>query len=301
MAEPEWFDKDFYAILGVASTATPEEVTRAYRRLAKALHPDSGSGDAERFKEIATAYEVIGDAAKRAEYDAVRASQAGWGTRASRSDDGAARGPWRRRSAGSVFDDGMSDVLSDFFAQTVRRRLDVTLGVVIDLDDADRGARFEVTGPQGPVGVNVPAGVTSGARLKVAGKGERGDDGSVGDLYLEISIAADPRFERDGDDLRVKVQVPYWTCVLGGEIEVASLRGPVRVKVKAGTKDGAVLRMRGKGAARLGGGHGDLLANVSIEVPTQLTEEQSRAVSALGEAFGEGVVERKPKAKKGQR
>jgi molecular chaperone DnaJ len=319
--QAEWLEKDLYAVLGVAEDADPKAITRAYRKLARQLHPDTHPDDpaaGERFKEVTAAYDVIGDATKRAEYDEFRRAVAGgggWnghgGDGGRWSDDGGGR--WTRFEPGdadgggyawggfdastwTTFDDGDLDGLLGSVLGRVRatdaRRRGADLEAVLDLgfEDAVRGLTTEVT-VDGPAGVRtfkvrVPAGVEDGQRIRLAGKGGPGANGGPsGDLYAVVRVAAHPVFGRSGRDLTVDVPISWPDAVLGTEVDVPTLEGStVRVRVPAGTPHGRTLRVRGRGV-QTPKAAGDLLVGIRLTVPGELTEAQRQAVEAVAEAF----------------
>ncbi len=309
--QADWIEKDLYAVLGVAEDADSKAISRAYRKLARELHPDTHPDDpdaAERFKEVTAAYDVIGDATKRAEYDEFRRAVAAAGSRESEWTRG--DGAWTRFETGdgqawdgfdgstwtTVEGDGFEDLLGGLFGASGRRagavRRGPDLEAVLDLsfEDAIHGLTTEVTlsRPDGAhtFKVRVPAGVDDGQRIRLPGKGGPGSNGGPpGDLYAVVRVAPHPVFARRGRDLTVDAQISWPEAVLGTEIDVPTLDGPtVRVKVPAGTPHGRTLRVRGHGVAT-SKGKGDLLVGIRLTVPNDLTEEQRHAVEAVAEAF----------------
>jgi molecular chaperone DnaJ len=319
-AQADWLEKDLYALLGVAEDADGKTITRAYRQLARELHPDTHPDDPaaeERFKEITAAYDVIGDPDKRAEYDEFRRAVAG----------GARPGGWPGGGRGTGFDGGdngtwtwfrtgdpqgpngeswesftfdptdFDDLLGSMFGGGTRKRADsprrgADLEATLDLgfEDAVRGLTADVTinGPDGlrTFKVRVPAGVADGQRIRLPGKGGPGANGGPsGDLYAVVRVGQHPVFKRNGRDLTVEAPVSWPEAVLGTEIDVPTLDGPtVRVRVPAGTPHGRTLRVRGRGV-RTADGTGDLLVGIRVTVPDQLTDQQRSAVEAVAEAF----------------
>jgi molecular chaperone DnaJ len=313
--QADWLERDLYAMLGVAEDADSKTISRAYRTLARELHPDTHPDDpeaAERFKDVTAAYDVLGDATKRAEYDEFRRAVAGAG-RADRrgrtwtwsepgdfaGDDGQA---WTTfdGSTWTTFDPGsLDDLLSGVMGRASGRPATTWRGedleAVLDLsfEDAVHGLTTEVT-LNGPAGgqtfrVRVPAGVHDGQRIRLPGKGGPGANGGPpGDLYAVVRVAAHPLFSRSGLDLRVEAPIGWPDAVLGTEIDVPTLGGtPVRVRVPAGTPHGRTLRVRGRGV-RTEKGTGDLLVGIRLTVPNHITEEQRQAVQAVAEAFRAG-------------
>lgn len=315
--QADWLERDLYAVLGVAEDADQKTIGRAYRKLARDLHPDTHPDDpdaAERFKDVTSAYDVIGDTAKRAEYDEFRQAVAGARARdqAGRGRDGEA-GPWVRFGTGDPGDsagwftrggpswetldgDQFEDLLSSVLggagrgAPSGRRGHDLEAVLELDFEDAIHGLTTELslTGPDGarPFKVRVPAGVEHGQRIRLAGRGGAGANGGPpGDLYAVIRVAPHPVFGRRGLDLTVDAPISWPEAVLGSEVTVPTLDGaPVRVRVPAGTPAGRTLRVRGRGV-RTEKGNGDLLVRVRLTVPDQLTEEQRQAVEAVAASF----------------
>ena len=298
MAEAHWLERDFYADLGLTSTATADDVTKAYRKLAKQLHPDSASGDEARFKEIAAAYEVLGNEAKRAEYDALRSRGTTTG-----SFDGFDFSSFTNGSGFGGFSGDLSDLLGGLFSAQQRARLDVEVTLRVGLLEADAGGAVTISWQGEDRRVSLPAGVATGARLRVAGRGRKSESGAVGDLYLNVQVEDNAVFTRQGDDLVTESALAYWTCVNGGEVVIEGLRGPVTIKVPMGVQSGAVLRVKGQGMAKRGGGRGNLLVIVSVQVPKKLTASQREALVTLEAAFspksaeGNGAQAAKGRAK----
>jgi molecular chaperone DnaJ len=312
-AQADWLERDLYAVLGVAEDADKKTISRAYRKLARQLHPDTHPDDVEateRFKGVTAAYDVLGDENKRAEYDEFRRAVAGAG----RSDRGGQQtwgpsdggyfagdddGAWTTfdSSGWTTFDPGsLDDLLSSVVGRGGRGRATAWRGddleAVLDLsfEDAVRGLTTEVTlsRPDGSqtFKVRVPAGVDDGQRIRLSGKGGPGvNGGAPGDLYAVVRVAAHPVFGRNGLDLTVEAPISWPEAVLGTEIDVPTLSGsPVRVRVPAGTPHGRTLRVRGRGVGTVKA-TGDLLVGIRVTVPDQISAEQRQAVQAVAEAF----------------
>jgi molecular chaperone DnaJ len=362
MAEPqkEWFEKDYYATLGVDEKATNAEIRKAYRKLARELHPDANPGDTAaetRFKEVSSAYDVVGDEEKRARYDEVRRMGPIAG------GFGGARRPGPRGSGSDAgfnvgFDD-IGDLLGGLFGrgrqggatQSPRAHAgaDLEADLTLDFEDAVRGLettisltseascstcggsgsapgsapqRCEVCGGRGiqdenqglfsfsrpcaacggrgavitdpcptcrgtgsevrprDVKVRIPAGVKSGQKIRLKGRGAPGRAGGPpGDLFVHIRVGDHPLFGRSGKDLTIDVPITFAEAALGANVKVPTLDGePVAIRIPPGTASGKTFRLRGRGGA------GDLLATVVVAVPDSLTAEQRAAVEALAEA-----------------
>jgi molecular chaperone DnaJ len=353
--------RDLYGVLGVDRKASPEEIKKAYRKLARRYHPDTNPDDKqaeERFKEISAAYDVLGDPDKRKQYDR-------GGLFAGAGRPGGAGGP-------GGFDAGsFSDILSNLFGggagggtagrtsqrgPRAERGRDLEAEVSISFEQAIGGAQIPLTVPTsqmcntcrgtgakpgtapkvcprcqgrgiesqgqglfsisqpcsqcGGTGaiiedpcptchgagsvrtvkkyrVNIPAGVRDGSRVRLAGKGEPGRSGGpAGDLYVITHVSESPVFKRKGDHVEVEVPLTIPEAIRGAEVEVPTLSGRKTLRVPAGTKHGTVQRLRGEGPARLSGkGSGDIHYRFVIEVPANLSDEQSEAVEKLSEVM----------------
>ncbi|HEY2644826.1 MAG TPA: DnaJ C-terminal domain-containing protein [Galbitalea sp.] len=298
MASQDWFDKDFYKVLGVSKDVSDAELKKTYRKLARQYHPDSNAGDAKaeaRFKEISEAYSVLSDAEQRTEYDQVRAM--GSGARFTAGGGGqpggfedvfgnmfGQSGAGRRSYQQSGFEDllggmfgggGFGRTSGGFqgFGGPTRGR-DLAASTTLDFITAINGETISLTVSGGrPIKVKIPAGVNDGQKIRLKGKGEPSPDGGeTGDLVVTVSVRKHPVFERDGLNLRVDLPVTFVEAALGATVEVPTLGGePVRLRVAAGTPSGRVLRVKGRGVTT-SKGTGDLLASVHVAVPNHLSE-----------------------------
>ena len=294
--------RDYYKILGVARGASEKEIKQAYRKLARQYHPDVNPGDnaaQEKFKEINEAYEVLSDPEKRRKYDTLGTD---WRRYQQAPGSGGTGGfDWGRytrttggQGQGQPFGTGdFSDFFESIFgglggqrvrtggarpgAATERRGEDSEVEVEVSLQEAYNGARRLVTVGGERLEVSIPRGVATGSKVRLSGKGHMGlGGGPRGDLFLVISVADDPRFTREGDDLTVEVPVNLYDAVLGGEARVPVLDGTERiVRVPPGTGSGRKIRLRGLGMPHLrGDGAGDLYARVLVRVPTSLSDQE---------------------------
>jgi molecular chaperone DnaJ len=359
-------EKDLYAILGVARTASADEIRKAYRKLARAHHPDVNPGNREaeeRFKAVSEAYDVLGDAEKRKLYDefGMAGMQAGFDAQQARAQREQAA-EWRRRSAESQgfgryssFEDVLGDIFGPGGGSVEVRGADAESDLTIELLDAVRGLSTDLaiqreeacpacegsgadpatagdcpdchgsgrlrvgTGPMaftrtcprcGGAGriatghcptcggsgrrraserltVRIPAGVDTGSRVRVAGKGAPGSGGAPpGDLYIRVTVRPHPLLERRGDDLYMDLPVTVSETVLGATIEVPTPDGPVRVKVPALSQAGRQLRVKGRGVPHLrGGGRGDLYLRLVVHVPERASAAAADAARALDAAY----------------
>ncbi|MDY7085942.1 MAG: molecular chaperone DnaJ [Actinomycetota bacterium] len=376
MSSKDWLEKDFYAVLGVPKSAPTDEIKKAYRKLARDLHPDRNPGNREaeeKFKAASEAYDVLSDDKKRKEYDEMRSlfgsgafrrgARSGGGAQFDPSDlfggfsgAGAAGGGAGDRRFGGA---GFSDIFSSIFSGGgpgggaarrggPRRGRDVETEVTLDFAQAVKGTTLPLTlrsagecetchgngakpgtsprtcpqcagsglisrnqgsfsfsepcrdcqgagtivdqkcpecrGTGGvtknrTINVRFPAGVADGQRIRLSGRGEPGDRGGpAGDLYVQVSVRPDELFGRTGDDLTLVVPVTIAEAVLGTDLRVPTLDGPVTLRVPPGTPSGRKLRARGKGIMRKNGPPGDLIVTVDVQVPGGVTGEARDAL-----------------------
>lgn len=314
--------KDFYDTLGVARDASADDIKKAYRKLAMKYHPDRNPDDAaaeEKFKQVSEAYAVLSDDDKRKKYDTFGDSNfhqqfstedilrdfniddilsqfgmknSGWGFHG--GGDGGARGSRGRGGGGSSFFDmfsggGRGRPGPQQRPQPQPRGQDAEVPLTVSFHEAMNGAERSLTlqmdGEEITLKVRIPAGIESGKKLRVKGKGHRGP-GGPGDLYLLVNVAEDPRFTREGADLRTVAEVSPSTLLLGGKIDVETLDGTKVLRVAAGTSSDKVLRVRGAGAPTLGKAdqRGNLYVGLVVRVPAKLNEAQIAAAEALREA-----------------
>ncbi len=280
--------EDPYALLGVPKNASDDDIRRAFRKLAKELHPDLNPGDraaVERFKKVSAAYELLGDPEKRKRYDRGEIDAAGEPRRAYQQQ-GAAGGPfgWRGARPGGPVpeteDLGFSDIFSEIFggARGTRgarsgagiRGGDVRYTLEIDFLEAVTGARKRVTMPEGGMlDLTVPEGVTDGQVLRLKGKGGPGfRGGEPGDALVEIKVRPHPQFKRVGDDITIDLPISLDEAVLGGKVEVPTISGRVQLTIPKGTSSGRAFRLRGRGVRNVNTGTtGDQLVTVRIVLP----------------------------------
>ncbi len=318
MASQDWFDKDFYKVLGVSKGVTPAELKKAYRKLARKYHPDSNPGNAAaeaKFKELSEAHSVLGDPEQRKEYDAVRAmgggarfTAPGGGGQAGGFEDvfGGMFGGGSRQQSYTFQQGGFDDILGGMFGRGgaqpggfgnasggyrgsggPTRGRDVTASTTIDFITATQGDQISLQTQDGrPIKVKIPAGVADGQKIKLRGKGQPSPDGGeAGDIVLTVTVRRHPVFERDGLNLRVTVPVTFVEASLGATIEVPTLGGaPVKLRVAPGTPSGRVLRVKGRGVSTAKGS-GDLLAEVQVAVPSHLSPDAEEKLVAFAAAL----------------
>ncbi|MFA6111777.1 MAG: DnaJ C-terminal domain-containing protein [Candidatus Latescibacterota bacterium] len=296
--------RDYYSVLGVSRDATPDQIKRAYRRLARKHHPDlSKEPEAEaRFRAVSEAHEVLGDPEKRSAYDALGS---GW-------QAGQEFQPPPAGAAGRGWSDLTSDEaaqFSDFFAGLFggfpprrdqprsRRGQDQTALLRLGLQDCFTGVtrQLELSVPeldsQGrlvsrprTLKVRLPAGLTQGQQVRLAGQGGAGvNGGSAGDLFLEIDLEPHPYFRPEGRDIHVHLPVAPWEAALGARVSVPTLAGPVRMKVPPGSLGGKRLRLKGRGLP--GTPPGDAYFQIEIVTPPAATDEAKEAYAQMAKAF----------------
>ncbi|MGZ4530963.1 MAG: DnaJ C-terminal domain-containing protein [Mycobacteriaceae bacterium] len=308
--------RDFYEILGVSRGASQDEIQSAYRKLARAYHPDVNKDPAaeERFKDISEAYDVLSDPDQRRLYDAFGADfrrvpegvdPQTWARARAGASAGGSRGGWRsaapegdRFSSGNGFEGfgrdgvGVDEILEGLFGGRGRRSWGPIRGadqeseLTVTVEEAYTGGRrtLSLSGPSGSrtIDVTIPAGVTDGQRIRLAGQGGQGTGGAEqGDLYLVVRIAPHRRFRVEGRDVYVDLPLTPWEGALGASVPVKTPGGEASVKVPKGTSSGRRLRLRGRGLPNPRGKPGDLFAEVKIMVPTKLTKEEHQLFEEL--------------------
>jgi molecular chaperone DnaJ len=367
----EWFEKDYYGVLGVPKNASASEIKKAYRKLAQQFHPDANPGNAEaedRFKEISAAHDVLGDEEKRKSYDQVRemggaGGFGGFGPGGFGRQEGQGGFPGGAGGATYVNAEDLGDLFGGLFGNAGRGRgrpssrpqrgADLETDVRISFDEAMAGTTVpvKITGPAvcqtchgsgaaqatspttcpecggtGEIAVNqgyfsmaqpcrrcratgsiidtpcptckgggsvrrtrtfqvkIPAGVKDGARIRLAGRGEPGPaGGKAGDLFVRVNVQGHDLFGRKGDNLTLTLPVSFPEAALGAHVQVPTLNGPVTLKVPSGTPNGKTFRIRGKGAPKSKGGHGDLLVTTQVDVPARLSRSQKDLLRQLQE------------------
>ena len=378
MTKSDWANKDFYKVLGVAKDASAADIKKAYRKLARANHPDSKPGDKaaeDRFKTIAEAYDVLGDTDKRKQYDEMRAGfSGGFGPFAGSGRTGG-------QQPGQPFDindflggqgggGGFGDVFGTMFGgggtrtrqQASRRGADIETDATIGFTDAVEGVTVSLrlssdapcpdcsgTGARAgtmprvcpecegvgmvaasvggaftmnetcpachgrglvvddpcptchgsgrglsnrTIQARIPAGVKDGQRIRLRGKGASGERGGpAGDLFVNVKVSSHTVFGRRGDNLTLDVPVSFDEAALGADIKVPTLSGvPVTVKIPAGTPNGRIFRVRGRGVTRKDGHSADLLVTVQVQVPAVLNDKARDAVTAYQQATAGGDI-----------
>lgn len=275
--------RDYYTVLGVSRDASDAELKRAFRELARQLHPDVNPEGGERFREINEAYAVLSDREQRARYDR-------WG----HPDDGP--------SGLAAVVDAAQDIINDVFRRrrTRQRGKDIRYTLEVTFEEAAFGVSKTITlpvdaatpaGARREIHLAIPPGLKDGTVRTLRGEGEPGRGGALnGDLHVQIRIAEHPHLRRDGLDVRSEQTISFSQAALGAVIDVPTLDGSLKVRIPEGTQPGRVLRLRGRGIPQAAGQNaprGDHLVTVQVEVPTELTARQRELIEELARTSGE--------------
>lgn len=315
MSQKDYFEKDYYAALGISKNADAAEIKKTYRKLAAELHPDKNPGDTvaeQRFKEVSEAYGVLGDPQKRSEYDEAQRLAAsgfsssggfpgGFGGQSSYSQGFSAEDLsdlFGRARGGGAGGPDLSDLLGGMFGggggggggfgqPRPTKGADTEANVSLTFEEAINGTNLplRMSGPDGTrtVTVNVPAGINDGQRFRVKGKGQPGAGGGPsGDLLVRVAVGKHPLFGLDGNDLTITVPITYAEAVLGAKVRIPTLDKPVTMRIPSGTQNGRKLRARGKGITTKKG-TGDLIVTVEVVVPQNLSADAEEALKKYAE------------------
>lgn len=308
--------KDYYSILGVPKNADGADIQKAYRKLARKYHPDVNSSPEaeEKFKEINEAHEVLKDSDKRSKYDqfgsAWKQAQSTGSPPPGFEDIFSAftsGGGERARGFSGFGGQGFSSFFDMLFGSgfggsaeprvtwtaqgpgaVPARGADHEASISLGLAEAASGGKREIsltdpsTGRRRTLEVKIPRGIRPGQRIRLAGQGGLGVDGKTrGDLYLSVELLPDSRFRLEGRDLHTTLPITPWEAALGGQARIQTLAGNLTVKIPPGSSSGRKIRLRGKGYPDTAGGAGDLLAEIRIQVPERLTEEEKQLFEEL--------------------
>lgn len=358
--------KDYYQLLGISRNASAAEVKKAFRRLAHEHHPDKAGGNADKFKEINEAYQVLSNADKRRQYDQFGSAGVGGSGGFRGQDFGRGGAPFGQgfQSGGAHFDFGgagfedIGDLFGSFFGggrqQRAQRGSDIETEITIDFAEAVSGIQRHISlnktkpcshcqGNGGEPGttlkecatcrgrgrivtvqqtflgslqaestcpdchgrgkrpeqkcrechgsgvvrgadefdITVPAGVDDGQAIRLTGRGEAIAGGAAGDLYVRIRVRPDRRFQRDGRTIRSEHRISIRQAILGDKIEIETVEGPVRLTIPEGTQSHTEFRLRDKGMPEIGGGRGDHIVTVIVDIPRRLTRQQRAIIEKL--------------------
>jgi len=291
MAAKDLYEKDLYQILGVAKNASSQDIKKAYRALARELHPDKNKGDKvreEKFKAVSEANDVLSDEKKRAEYDDVRARFERGGFRAPQGGAGGAGGSGNFED---LFGGGSpQDIFANLFGgrRGPRRGQDLQTESTISFRESIFGTTLELrltsaNGSPQNITARVPAGVTDGGKIRLKGKGAPGE-GGPGDLFINLHVTPHPLFTHVGNNLTITLPVTFVEATLGADIKIPTLTGEeVTVRISPGTPSGRVLRVKGRGV-QVPEGAGDLLVTVDVQVPRRVDAAARQALVDFAKA-----------------
>ena len=298
MAAKDLYEKDFYTILGLDKKATPDEIKKKYRSLARDLHPDKNQGNAaleEKFKAVSEAYDILSDSKKRAEYDEARSMFERGGFRAPTGG-----GQYQGGDFSDLFGGGNpQDIFANLFGggggrRGPRKGSDLQTESTITFKESVFGTTLDLklntdgNGPQS-ISARVPAGVNDGAKIRVKGKGAPGEAGP-GDLFIQLHVKPHAIFSRKGENLILTLPVTFAEATLGADIKIPTLSGDdVTVRLAAGTPTGRVLRVKGRGIKK-GTVIGDVLVTIEVQVPRRVEGKAEEAIKAFAAATADDDV-----------
>ena len=307
--------KDYYSVLGVARSATADEIKKAFRKLAMKYHPDKNPGDKkaeEKFKEANEAYDVLSDPKKKQMYD--QFGHAGHPPPGGGAGAGGFRGGFgggaegfdpRSQQGQEQFHDMFSDFFGDFFSETQPgtgrrgargepRGSDLRYTLTITLEEAATGAEKRISfvrqrggrEDSAKLSITVPAGVKAGQRLKLRGEGDGPPGaGKPGDLYVIIGFQDHPLFKRKDNDVLMELPISFVDALLGTHVDVPTLTGKAQLNIPSGTHPGQIFRLKGKGFPDIGGyAPGDMLIKIIVDVPNSVSEEEKQLLEKLRRA-----------------
>lgn len=282
--------QDYYQTLGVSKNASEDEIKKAFRKLAQKYHPDKPTGDEKKFKEINEAYSVLSNKQKRSQYDQFGSgfsNTGGFGGNAQGFDfSGFAQG----FGGGQGVEFDLNDVFNSFFGggfgQRMRKGKDIQMDISISFKESAEGLKKKIKVQKDSrdteeLEVIIPPGIENGEMLRVTGKGESIKDGRPGDLYIRIRVESHKTLQKRGLHLITNLKIKLSDSLLGSTKKVETLYGDINVKIPEGIQHGEILKLKGKGIKTINGLTGDLLINISIEMPSKLSKKAKEAVEIL--------------------
>lgn len=291
---------DYYKILGVDKNANQDTIKKAYRKLARKMHPDMNPDDKEankKFQQLNEANEVLSDPEKRKKYDlygenwehgeAYENARQQYQQNQNRRDDQGFGADFGDGDFSEFFQSMFGNQRSQAYSQSRSRAYrgnDFNATLTLDLKDAANTHKQVLAVNGKNIRITIPAGIENGQTIKLNGHGAPGRNGGPnGDLYITFEIKEDPEFKRLGNNLQKKVEIDLYTALLGGEVIVDTLQGKVKIKIKPETQNGEVIRLKSKGFPKYkhDGEYGDLLLNIQVILPKNLTEAQKKLVEEL--------------------
>ncbi|QMU29237.1 DnaJ C-terminal domain-containing protein [Adhaeribacter radiodurans] len=298
--------KDYYKILEVDKKASKEEIKKQYKKLARKYHPDVNPGNKEaeeKFKAINEAHEVLSDEDKRQKYDTLgadwqRYQQTGgrtggfdWAQYAQGANAGGGRYTYQTEDEGSDFSDFFSSIFGERRGSGRRGSMrskgqDYSAELTVFMEEAFHGVKKTFTLHDKSLRINIKPGVEDGQVIRLKGNGGPGRNGSEpGDLYITLRVPPDPRFTRQGNDIYLDAQVPVYRAALGGDFFVDTLDGQLKLKIKPETKNGTLLRLKGKGfpVYNQPDQSGDLYVKVVLQLPEALTDKEKELFQQLAQ------------------
>ncbi len=282
-------ERDYYEVLGVNRNASPEEIKRAYRKVALQHHPDKNPGDEtaeEKFKEASNAYDVLSDPEKRKIYDIrghAGVHNAGFQEYTNFEDIFTNFGDIFGREVFGNFGDAFGDVFSreNPTGFSPQRRGNLRTRLAIPFEESILGAEKRIQVNDRTLTIKIPQGIKDGQSLRLAGQGDLTASGQRGSLIVKIAVRPHPNFKRENLDLVTEAAVPLTTAALGGKVRIPTLKGEIDLKIPAGTQPEQQLRVRGAGVVDASKRKGDLRVQIKIEIPRSLTRKQKELLKEL--------------------
>ncbi len=282
-------NKDYYKTLGIDKNASQDDIKKAFRKLAHEHHPDKKGGDDKKFKEASEAYSVLGDEAKRKQYDQFGSNFSNMGGSAGGFNPQDFNGFDFSGFRGGGFGNGqdvefdLGDIFSTFFGGgRVRKGKSIRVDVDITFKESIFGTEKEVrAGGNTRITLKIPPGVDNGTTLRVTGRGEALQGGQPGDLHVHVFVTPDPRFKKQGMNIVTDIKVPLSLSLLGGEQVIPTLDGNLTLKIPERIPNGEILRVKGKGVLDERGRRGDLYVRIVVDLSKKLSREARKHIEEL--------------------